>query len=93
MESAEPPEQGLTLWCAHIATLHDETHSGPNPLSRWRDAFEMDNMDVVSSTVPGKQSCDSPETHILAYCMVVNSTGAAGNEYRRVGIAGVKYYE
>lgn len=75
------------LWCAHIVTLHDETYIGPNPL------YRLFQNPVASITLPGltREYKESLESHILAYCWILTATGAAGDEYQRVGMAEIKY--
>ncbi len=79
------------LWCVHIATLHDETYAGSNPLSRLRYAFEVDQVSAISSTGLGEGYQPSGESYILAYCLILVCSDPMANEYRRVGIAEVKY--
>ena len=93
MDTAIEPAD-MELWLAHIATIHDESYSGPNPLSRYRYAFMVDQISCISGVGLGPEYKDSPESHILAYCMVLTrrlDEEEAGREFRRVGLAEVKY--
>ena len=79
------------IWCAHTAALHDETYNGPDNLSRVRHAFTEDNVAALSQLGLGEEYQDSPLSHVLAYCLILEPTDIALSEYHRVGIAQVKY--
>ena len=83
-----PPTE--ELWCAHIATLHNETYDGPDPLNRLSYAL---NVDEVSITIfpQNRASEDTENTPILAYCLILKSMGTQEGTYRRVGIAEMRY--
>lgn len=79
------------LWCVHIATIHDETFRGSDPLSRMSYVFSVDNVSAITSHGLGSEYVSSTDSHILAYCLVVKPDGMAKDGYRRVGLAEVQY--
>ena len=79
------------IWCAHMAALHNETYNGPDNLSRVRYAFTEDNVAALSQLGLGEEYQDSPLSHVLAYCLILEPTDIALSEYHRVGIAQVMY--
>ena len=81
----------LDLWCAHVATLYDETYQGPDPLSRLQYAVTVDHISAITTMGLGPEYRETADTHILAYCLVVSRQGTTGNKYRRHGIAEVQY--
>ena len=62
----------LDLWCAHIATLHDETYRGPDPLSRLGYACNVDHISAITRFGVGEDYKETADSHILAYCLVVS---------------------
>lgn len=84
----------VDLWCGHIATLHDETYSGPDPLNRHQHTIRAGDMVSKwnSASMLRGENVGTGESHILAYCWVLSLWRDEGkDEYRRVGIAEVKY--
>ena len=81
----------LDLWCAHIATLHDETYRGPDPLSRYAYARDVDRVMAITRYGVGNEYKDTTDSHILAYCLVVSPQDTTGTSYKRYGIAEVQY--
>ena len=90
MDTTEDPNT-LDLWCAQIATLHDETYRGPDPLSRLHYAVNVDHIAAITSMGLGPEYKKTTDTHILTYCLIVSRQGTGGNEYSRHGIAEVQY--
>lgn len=86
-----PPE--ADLWCAHLATAHDESYKGPDPLSRIQQISDMGYGSHIPPLELGEEYIPTEETHILAYCWVLAVTGEAKGKkkYERIGIAEVKY--
>ncbi|KAL9035216.1 MAG: hypothetical protein Q9180_004978 [Flavoplaca navasiana] len=78
------------LWCAHIATLHDEMYAGPDPLNRMSYALEVDGTAITTFPL-NRASKHTSDSAILAYCLILKSMGTQEDTYRRVGIAEMKY--
>ena len=89
---ASPPDDDR-LWCAHIATQHDERYVGLDPLRRSRFGPSIDSVSLHNYRMSiGKDYYqETPDSYVLAYCLILESTGTAQDEYRRVGVAQVKY--
>jgi hypothetical protein len=79
------------LWCACVATIHDESYRGLNPLSRLSYSFRVDQIAAISGIGVGPDYEETPESHILAYCLILTSAGVEGRQYQRIGMAEVKY--
>ena len=90
MDTTEDPNM-LDLWCAQIATLHDETYRGPDPFSRFQYSMNVDQIAAITTTGirPGYEK--TTDTHILTYCLLVSCQGTGGNEYSRHGTAKVQH--
>ena len=93
MDTMEEVSPASELWCAHIATQHDERYYGPDPLRRSGFGPSILPVALHKFRMSKGKDCyqETEDSYVFACCLILEPTGSAQDEYRRVGVAQVKY--
>lgn len=79
-----PPE--TQICCAHVATIHDKSYRGSDSSSQLNYAWNVDHIAAISGIGVGEDYEETPESHMLAYCLILTSTGTKDLQYQRIGM-------